>query len=489
MILCNRTHTGRVGILVAGHREYWAQFPGCREQLLRNADNFVALIRRCGADAVTYTAADGTQMCDSTEESYRAGVYFKSQDIDILILFLTTYVASGRYMQGVLASGAPVVVVGYQAPSNFSTRQMAEDIFWGSVCPVPEACNALTRCGNPPVGVHIGEYYKEPRFDAHFEKEILEWCLAAGALRSYKGAIFGHLGHSYEGMLDMNFDPTGFTAAFGIHIRMLEMCQLAEAVHAADPAAVAAKLEEIRSTFTLLDASHDPTTRDINPDDLAWAAKCSVGLDTLMDANNLSGMAYYYEGENGNEYERIASGLIIGNSLLVSKGYALAGESDMRTCVAMHTTSALGAGGSFAEIVALDFQEDLLLVGHDGPHDIRISDAKPTIRALKLFHGKKGNGVSVEFSLKAGPITMLGLGVDENGKFSFIAAEGESRKGAIPQQGNTLTRAHFGKDAARFIEEWSMAGNNHHYALSIGHNASVLQKTAKALGIGFKQIQ
>lgn len=479
---------GKVGIMVVGHREYWPQFPGMREQLLENASGFEALLARSGVEVVTYTAPDGTQMLDSPEESYRAGVYFKEQDVDLLFLYLTTYVASGRYMQGVLACPAPVIVVGYQKEHDFENLNIQEETASGGPCPVPEACNALTRCLKPAMDVLFDEYIGDGHFAPRFEKNVEDWCKVATALRSYKGAIFGHLGHTYEGMLDMNFDPTTFTRTFGIHIRMVEMCQLAELVRGAEQAEIDKKLAEIKDTFDLLDASYDPTTRAIRPEDLEWAARCSVGLDALMKNNNLSGMAYYYEG-NGNEYEKIGAGLIVGNSLLVSQGCSLAGESDMRTCLAMYTTSAIGAGGSFAELCCSSIRDDIVLVGHDGPHDIRISDAKPTIRGLGLYHGKKGSGVSVEFSLKAGPITMLGLGMDENNNFTFIVAEGESQKGPIPKSGNTLTRGYFGPNVARFIEEWSNAGNNHHYALSIGHNASVIEKLAKALGIGYKRIR
>ncbi len=488
-MITNVSKKGKIGVLVAGHKEYWNQFKGCREQLLKNADNFEKMLEKHGVDVVKYTASDGTQMCDTTEESYSAGLFFKKEDIDILILFLTTYVASGRFTQGVLACDAPVVVVGYQAPSQFSKRCISDDIFWGSVCPVPEAYNALKRCKKEPVGVIVGEYYKEPKFDNRFENEVREWCLAATALRNYKGAIFGHMGHSYEGMLDMNFDPTSFTANFGIHIRMIEMCQLVKNVEETTQEEINEKLKEINKEFTLLDPSHDPTTRVIKKEDMDWAAKCSVGLDKLVKNNNLSGMAYYYEGQDNNVYERVASSLIIGNSLLVSKGLSLAGESDMKTCVAMFTTSSIGAGGSFAELIAVDFDDDVVLIGHDGPHDIRISDAKPTIRGLELFHGKKGNGVSVEFSLKKGPITMLGLGVDENNNYTFIVAEGESVTGDVPQMGNTVTRGYFGENVKEFIEDWAKAGNSHHYALSIGHNASIVEKIAKCLNIGYKKVR
>ncbi len=488
MIETKLHNKGRVALMVVGHREYWPQFPGLRERLLRNAAGFEALLRKQGVEVVTFSAGDGTQMCDSTELSYQAGAYFKTQDVDLVFLFLTCYVASGRYMQGVLACPAPVVVVGYQKVRDFAILTMFDDNAGGGACPVPEACNALTRCLKPPAGVVFGEYDEEDVFAARFEKDISDWCRVANALRAYRGAIFGHMGHSYEGMLDMNFDPTTFTRTFGVHIRMVEMCELVKYVQEASEAEVSKKLAEMRDTFVFLEASYDPTTVPIRDEDVEWAARCSAGLDKLIERNNLAGMAYYYEGRD-NVYERVASNLIIGNSLLVSQGCALAGESDMKTCLAMYTTSALGGGGSFAELLAASFAENVILVGHDGPHDIRISDAKPTIRGLGLYHGKRGHGISVEFSLKAGSMTMLGLGSDEDGQFSFIVAEGESQKGIVPKQGNTVTRGFFGEDISKFVEDWSNAGNNHHYSLSIGHNASAIEKLAKALGIGYQRVR
>ena len=484
----NPMRKGKVGVMVVGHREYWPQFPDLRRRLLENAEGFESLLSRQGIEVVTFTADDGTQMCDTPEMSYKAGLYFKTQDVDLVFLYLTCYVASGRYMQGVLTCAAPVVVIGYQRARDFATATMFDEAAGGGACPVPEACNALTRCGKPPVGVVFGEYFGDGRFAPRFEKDVSDWCRVAQALRSYKGTIFGHMGHSYEGMLDMNFDPTTFTRTFGIHIRMVEMCELVEYVREASEDEVKAKIDAMHDIFTFLDASYDPTTVPIKEEDVEWAARCSVGLDKLIEVNNLSGMAYYYEGRD-NDYERVASNLIVGNSLLVSKGCSLAGESDMKTCLAMYTTSALGAGGSFAELCGTSFEDNVILVGHDGPHDIRISDAKPTIRGLGLYHGKRGHGISVEFSLKAGPMTMLGLGSDENGQFSFIVAEGESQKGVVPKQGNTLTRGYFGDDISRFVEDWSMAGNNHHYSLSIGHNASAIEKLAKVLGIGYVRVR
>ncbi|MCD6285264.1 MAG: hypothetical protein J7M39_05055, partial [Anaerolineae bacterium] len=195
----NPMRKAKVAVMVVGHREYWPQFPGLRGRLLENAEGFESLLSQQGVEVVRFTADDGTQMCDTTEISYKAGVYFKAQDVDLVFLFLTCYVAAGRYMQGVLACAAPVVIVGYQKARDFATATMFDENAGGSACPVPEANNALSRCLKPPVGIVFGEYLGEGRFAPRFENDISDWCRVAQALRAYRGAIFGHMGHSYEG--------------------------------------------------------------------------------------------------------------------------------------------------------------------------------------------------------------------------------------------------------------------------------------------------
>lgn len=179
----------------------------------------------------------------------------------------------------------------------------------------------------------------------------------------------------------------------------------------------------------------DPLTDHVEESDLAWAARNAVALDKLVTNNGLSALAYFYKGEHGNEYEDIAANLIIGNTLLTSRGIPLAGEADLKTAAAMMILKSVGAGGSFAELHPFDIHDDIVLVGHDGPHNINISNEKPILRKLKKFHGKSGSGVSVEFKLKTGDVTLLSCSVDRTGSLKLISAVGESLPGAIPQTG------------------------------------------------------
>lgn len=478
---------GKVAVMIVGHKEYWPQFPGQREGILASGEDFQLLLERCGAEVVRWFDEDGTQMIDTTEKSYIAGTYFKKNDIDLCFIYAPSYVASGRWMMGALRVCCPHVLVGHQVQYDVGSKPLKDRVSLGGTTAVSESYNAMERCGIEPKDFLFGRK-SDKWYSAHFETQVYEWCRVADALRAYKGAVFGYLGHTYEGMLDMNSDPTAFTRSFGVHVRMLEMCELVEHVQSTTEAEIQAKMDEINENFIFMDPSYDPTTVPIKPDDVKWAAQCAVGLDKLVYNNNLSAMAYYYEGLN-NIYERVASNLIVGNSLLVSKGIPLAGEADLKTCMAMFTTSAIGAGGSFAEH-GTDLADNVLMVGHDGPHDIRISDQKPTIRGLGLYHGKRGHGISVEFSLRTGPITMLGLSLNKEGNFFFVGAEAESQRGPVPQMGNTFTRAHVKGSIYDFVVHWVKASNTHHMSLCLGSQLGVIEKLSKTLPcVSFRKVE
>jgi L-arabinose isomerase len=276
-------------------------------------------------------------------------------------------------------------------------------------------------------------------------------------------------------MLDMYTDFTAVHARLGSHVEVLELCDLARRVPGPGEAPVQRKLEEARSRFAVTESVHDS--------DLLWAAQAAVALDRLVEDFDLQGLAYYYRGLDGNEYERLAAALILGNSLLTARGVPASGEGDLKNCIAMLIMDRLGAGGSYTEFYAMDFRENFVLMGHDGPGHIAISDEKPVLRGLGLYHGKRGAGVSVEFKVKTGPVTILGFTQTADASFKMVAAEGESIPGPILRIGNTNSRLRFRHPPAEFLNRWCMEGPTHHCALGIGHRLPDLRKTAALLDV------
>jgi L-arabinose isomerase len=124
-----------------------------------------------------------------------------------------------------------------------------------------------------------------------------------------------------------------------------------------------------------------------------------------------------------------------------------------------------------------------VVAGHDGPGHIGIGDKQPILRGMKLFHGKAGAGVSVEFNVKNGPVTMLGVTQTGAGKLKLVAAEGESVPGPILQIGNTNTRVRFALPPGEFGQRWTETGSTHHFALGVGHQLHKIEKLAKLLDL------
>ena len=346
----------KVGVMVCGHKEYWPQFPGMRERLAANGEEGLSRYREAKPDIIVtdimMPKIDGFTMVRHIRKTDRQiPVLFLSARsaandvVEVLFVFLTSYVASGRFVQGALMAGCPIVLVAGQRYCEIhedSEITSYETTAMGEACPLPEAYSAFVRAGKRPAGVLFGILAK----NEYFATEIERWCRAANAVHAFKGSVFGYMGHSYEGMLDMNFDPTAVTREFGAHVRFVEMCELVNYVNDCTDAELQAKLDQINDTFVRMDKSYDTTTMDICEPDVEWAARVSVGLDKLVQNNGLSGFAYYYVGGQDNLYQRVASNLMIGNSLMTTNGIAMAGEADMKTCLAMYLTSALGCGGS-----------------------------------------------------------------------------------------------------------------------------------------------
>jgi L-arabinose isomerase len=203
---------------------------------------------------------------------------------------------------------------------------------------------------------------------------------------------------------------------------------------------------------------------------------------------DLDALTYYYRGDDGNEYQQLQEAFILGHSLLTGRGIPCSGEGDMKTALAMKICDTLGVGGSYSEIVASDFVDQTIIMGHDGPFHVGISDRKPILRGMGLYHGKWGTGVSVEAKVRTGPITNLGVTQTRDGRLKMIVNQGMSTDGPILKIGNTMTPVRFAKGASQFMDEWFALGPTHHFAMSVGHNADVFRKVAILLDWPFESV-
>jgi L-arabinose isomerase len=453
-----------------GLAAYWPQFPGLKERL-ESYQHFVEEeLGKYGGEIVS------AGLVDTSPAAVEAGRRFASSDLDLIVCYVATYATSSQVLPVVQRAKVPVLVLNLQptAALDYENTDTGEWLANCSTCCVPEISNAFARA-RVQFRVVSGVLHG----DAEAWGEIEDWCRAARVAKALRTSRIGFLGHTYPGMLDMYSDFTMVTAQTGAHVEVLEMCDLDQCVEEVTDAEVARKLAVTRETFVL---------EAVGEEDLAWAARVAVGLDRLVERFDLDGLTYYYRGLNGNRYERLGAGLILGNSLLTARGIPASGEGDLKTCLAMMVMDRFGAGGSYTEFYAMDFREGFVLMGHDGPGHLAISASRPVLRGLGLYHGKRGYGVSVEFNVRTGPVTLLGITQTADGNLKMILAEGESIPGPILRVGNTNSRLRFPLPPAPFVNKWCQEGPTHHCALGIGHVKGSIEKLSELTGLPLVRI-
>jgi len=467
----------RIGVFGVGYFKYWSQFEGLLDAMKEKQSVF---IEKLGKGNVKVETVD-FGLIDNVQSAYDLVPRLKAANLDLVFCDMLTYATSNTFGTVIKNIDVPIVLVALQPNSalDYKNASTYQQLYNDDICALPEFAGVAVRMGKSIPDMIIGTLYNDPEAD----REIETYCRIARVLHDLKTARIGHIGHPIEAMLDMHTDATMLTAHFGAHIIQCEAHEIVAQYKKATNGDVDLIKENILDFFDTPDPVSDPISEKLKESDLATSARVAVALKRFVEEKGIDGLAYYYEGEDDSVERLVMSNLIVGNSLLTASGFPMCGESDLKTCIAMMIMDRLGIGGSFAEFHPVDFNENFVLVGHDGPHNLAIAEGRPVLRSLKKYHGKPGFGAGVEFKIKEGPITMLSISSTFDGKFKFIIAEGESVAGPIPPTGNTNTRGFFKPDVKTFLQKWIKQGPTHHFALGIGHHAATIQKIAKYLGI------
>ena len=464
----------KVGLFGIGLDAYWPQFSGLKDRLIGFTEQVARHIESSGVKVVNLG------LIDTPEKSFAAGHEFRKADVDLIFLYVTTYALSSTVLPAVRRAKVPVIILNLSpAPAmdyeRFNglgdrTRMTGEWLAFCQACPVPEIANVFHRCRIPFFQVS-GILDNDPVAWT----EISNWVEAARVAHVMEHNRLGVMGNYYGGMLDIYSDFTQQCAYFGGHIEIVAVEELAALRRAVTDADASRRVQEFRTWFDI--------QADCSAEELLRAARTSLALDRLVENHNLGSLAYYHKGVGNSENEDAISSIILGTSLLTARGVPVAGEYEIKNVQAMKILDSFGAGGSFTEYYAVDYNDDIVLMGHDGPGHIAIAQGKTKVRPLQVYHGKVGHGLSVEMSVKHGPVTLLSVVQTVDGKLQLLTAEGESRPGPILEIGNTNSRYRFSLGARNFLKEWNSHGPAHHCAVGVGHVSVKLKKLAALLGM------
>ena len=273
----------------------------------------------------------------------------------------------------------------------------------------------------------------------------------------------------------MYTDATHLIGKLGINLEILEAADLRRFVEAVSPKEIEESYRLTKERFTL----DGRATRE----NLEWCNRVACGMERLVREYDLDALAFHCTGYPGSPEHQIGYSMTLGGSFLTGRGVPCVAEGDINVAIAMLILGHLGGGASQAEVNVADFNSRVNFISHSGPGDISLAAEKPFLRWLDFFHGKSGSGVSCEFSIGAGPITMLSLTPRDGGVLRLIGTEGEAVPGPILKNGNVNTRVRFAGGIESFTEAWFSQGPSHHSAIGKGSHTTLLEKVAEVLDL------
>lgn len=462
----------KIGLFGIGLDAYWPQFEGLKKRL----EGYIGIVRKKLGEYGVEVINLG--LIDNPVSAMEAGHKFRQADVDIIFLHVTTYALSSTVLPVVRRAKVPVIILNLSPEKaidyksfnklNDRTKMTGEWLANVSACPVPEIANVFLKAGikfHQVTGVLHG--------DEQVWKEISEWIEAARTANIMAHNKLGCMGHYYGGMLDVYTDLTQQLTTFGGHIEMLEVDDLSVLRKSVSSKEIEGRIKLFYNEFDI--------DKGCSKEDLTEAARTSVALEKMVKKHDLGSLAYFYSGTGVKENEDSISSIILANSLLTSQGIPVAGEYEIKNVQAMKIMDSFGAGGSFTEFYALDFKDDVILMGHDGPGHLAIAQGKTKVKPLEVYHGKVGKGLSVEMSVKHGDITLLSVVQKADSRLLLLVAEGESVPGPILEIGNTNSRYKFPIGVRDFVNTWNSFGPAHHCAAGVGHIASKIAKLGELL--------
>jgi L-arabinose isomerase len=453
----------RVGLLSVGHHYYWDQYPRLKAMGERMGRKLHDLIGH-HADIIS------SELVDTPEKSRQTGRIFAAEDVDIVLVFPFGYTPSANVLPAVRDLTVPIRLLNAHEDRtyDYASADTTDYLHHEGVCSIPEFSGALVSIGKH-FRVRTGAFE-----DARFLTELQSDFNGVAAARFFRGMNVGLAGQTYPGMTDMPIDEHRLIRATGRMLVRPEVEEFRKAYDRVTPAQLDDMYEQLRDLYEVGDT--------VTNEQMRFSAQVAVVYDEIIARrHDISAFGYYWWGE-----DELVTQLRAESSLAVSRlatmGRPGVTEGDVKSAMAMKILDLLGGGGMFVEFFAIDFKDDFLVLGHDGPTNISLADGKPRLTHLETQHGKSGHGIGIDFDMKEGPVTLLNLTqFDAGDTFKLIYSLGEIVSGDILRIGNPNARVRVDKPLHEFMDDWCQQGPSHHIALGIGDHTAALEVFAEAM--------
>lgn len=452
----------RIGLLQTGLNIYYNQYPNLKEMGQR-------MFRRLIDQLESFADVVDSGLVDTYERAAEASQQFVEEDVDILLVFPLGYTTGMMIAPSAKALRIPIRLLNAHEDASYDYRTADTELYLHheGACPIPEYSCTLVAL-NRKFKVITGCFEQDELW-----KQIRSDCMGAAAAKAFTRCRFGVIGNTYTDMVDMPVDEHRVLRATGQLICRPEIQEVEEAYDSVTEAQLQSMFRQFRDFYEVEET--------VLEDHMCESARIAAAFDTVIRRHHIDAFGYYWWGRTEKITElRAQSALAV--SRLTALGVPGVTEGDIKAAMAMKILCFLGGGGMFVEFFSVDYKENFILMGHDGPSNVDLAQGKPKLQHMKIHHGKTGEGLGIDFLIREEECTLLNLtqaGTEKT--FKLIYTVGDVVGGDILHIGNPNCRVRIQKPIPQFFNEWCTQGPGHHSALGIGDLSKEIETFAEAM--------
>jgi L-arabinose isomerase len=459
----------KIGLLPTGHFYYWPQFPNLKEMGMKMYRRLLGMLE----ERAEVVAPD---LVDTFEKGEEAAKLFKAEDVDMILIFPLGYTTSLQIVPAARELDVPIRILNAHEDSSYDYTKADTAVYLHheGVCCIPEYAGALVNLGRR-FRVRTG-FFDQPRLWEEVDADIR----GAAAAKFFKGMNIGLIGEVYTHMSDMPIDEHRLLRATGRMLKRPEVEEIEKAFHRVTEEQLEDMYRQFRTLYEV--------DKTVTNEHMRFSAQLAIAYDEIIRKHDIFAFGYYWWGE-----KELITQLRAQSNLAVSRLAALGRpgvtEGDVKSAMAVKIMDLFGAGGMFVEFFSMNFDEDFILMGHDGPSNINMARGRPRLQHLEVHHGKSGHGLGIDFDMKEGPVTLLNLTQYSAGEsFKLVYSVAEIVPGSILSIGNPNCRVKVSTPIHEFIDAWCQQGPSHHIAIGYGDRGKELEIFAEAMNFQIKRI-
>ena len=453
----------RIGLLTGGYFEYWKMYPGL-DKIVEEEMRQLSKSLSQKVDVVW------SGLADTKEKAEQAGRKFRKEDIDILVICEGTYFPDFMPIQTMeYVPDVPVLILATQ-PQDYVTAGMDyKDAIHHSfgLVGIVQLTGAMSKMGKK------FEVLAVALNDPSLPDKVCDYTNTVTAVRSMRYMNLGIVGHTFQGMYDLEIDKTKLKATFGPNVIYIEIAELISTWRNIKDDEAANLSRDIMSKYTCT----GPAAQDIEN-----SCRLGLAMEKLAEKYDLAGLSHLCQ-----HLIHVETGTTpcYAATRLIDKGVMVTCEGDIANLACMCLVHKLTKDvACFVEWGMYDTRENAMLMVHHGAGTPQMakSNCDVCITPTGEKWGFKGTGASFRFMGRPGDVTLSSVINDLNGWRMFISKGRAIDVPCRPYFGQQFM-IKFDMPIKEYVESLCSHGVTHHAILSYTDTTKKLTQAAKLLDI------